>query len=207
MLSKVILRSLIAIAGAFLALPVENAAAANGKAVCVNSDGSLVVRTRCTRKQKRFAPITLAEGVNTSPLASGPTGPQGGAGLNGPTGPSGAQGPTGSAGVKGPKGRIDLSACYVTSNSTSNLFNPSTASVAIDVFCNPNTEFLLEEDVSAVAFTGSTGTTAFIQSRSGYDAEIAGDLRSYGVQHVMVRLTSGGAGAFIVNARGICCPR
>ncbi|MCB0328912.1 MAG: collagen-like protein [Bdellovibrionales bacterium] len=109
----------------FMALP-EDAHAMKSK-VCLQPDGSLVVKRRCNTNKGE---ITLslgdisasiqsetgpqgpkgevgAQGLQGATGAVGPQGPKGDTGDQGPTGPQGSQGPQGNQGpqgVQGPKG-------------------------------------------------------------------------------------------------------
>jgi Collagen triple helix repeat (20 copies) len=142
---------------------------------------------------------------------SGPVGSAGVVGLKGsvgPTGASGAQGQQGIQGVKGPPGQLDLSGCRVTPSSfTSNFLSPANAVLYTEVYCNPTTEFLLEDDAVVAAFPGSEGTRSVIQWRLTYTQNVNGDIRDYGVGIYANRYLTVGQGILNLTVRGICCPR
>ncbi|MCB0334219.1 MAG: collagen-like protein [Bdellovibrionales bacterium] len=79
--------------------PTEDAHALNSK-VCLKSNGSLVVKRRCSAK-KGESTLSLGDISASIQSEAGPQGPKGDSGAAGPQGPQGA---TGAVGPEGPKG-------------------------------------------------------------------------------------------------------
>jgi len=183
--------------------------AATTKQVCLTAKGALFVRSKCRRGEKVFSATTFNQTVQSSAQAAGPAGPigvQGIQGVLGQLGLQGNQGPRGIAGIKGPKGTIDFSGCRIATASTSNFANPANPSTSTFVTCNPNTEFVYDDDYKITVVPFSTGTEVFIQSRISTTNTIAGDTREYQIDVQALRTTTVGSGIYILDLRAVCCP-
>lgn len=205
MLSKIIpLLIVIALSQISLFLP-EAMAATSAKKLCANSKGAIVIKSKCSKSEKSVSPSTFKQVLSTVDGLSGPAGVQG---IEGSVGAQGPQGSQGVPGVKGPKGTLNLAACRVTSEGyDSNFFNLSNPVLYAEAYCNPSTEFILEDEYKVIVFPGSVGTDIAIQARSPYHQTINGDTREYAVGVFANRINIVGNGAYELRVRAICCPR
>lgn len=184
-------------------------AATSAKKVCVNAKGAILIRTKCRSGEKLLSTLTLNQTIASSQDAAGLAGPQGIAGIEGVAGPVGPSGPVGIQGGKGADGQLNLSACRVVDNGyDTNFSNPSNSILYAEVFCNPSTEFLLEEDSRVdTIFQESSGTRAALQGRFPYFQTINGDVKEYGVGVFANRFLTVGNGILELKVRAVCCPR
>ena len=194
----------------------EVQAATKAQKICVNSAGAIAIKSKCKKNEKLLSALTLNQTIATSQEAAGPIGIQGEAGPQGPTGPQGAtgpignspQGPQGIQGAKGFRGQIDLSACRLTSEYyISNFPNENDAILYGEVSCNPNTEFLLEEESIVTPIFNSDGTRVALQGRFSDIQNVNGDIRVYKVGIFANRFLKVGKGYFDLRIRAVCCPR
>ncbi len=199
----------ITIAIALLALPNAAFAAKTAK-VCVTDKGEIFVRSKCLKNEKILSAPVLNSLISSDIAAAGAPGEQGVVGvtgIKGPIGPQGPLGPQGIAGIQGIKGLIDFSGCRQVAGGSSNILLPSQTLVTTSVFCDPSFEFLLNDEFVTLPFGNSAGSKIFIQNRSTETQTIAGDTKEYGVTYTSNRLTSVGSGIYVLNIKGLCCPR
>lgn len=204
MLSKIVRIALLLIIVVSPLLPDANAATASKK-LCVNKKGAITIKSTCSKGEKAISPKSFNQLLATVQDIAGPVGPQG---VIGPVGPAGPEGSQGVVGVKGPKGTLNLAACRVsTTGYASNFFTTSNPVLYAETYCNPSTEFILEDQYRVNVFPGSEGTDIAIQGRLPYYQTFGSDTREYGVGVYANRINISGSGAyeFLVNA--ICCPR
>jgi hypothetical protein len=195
MLSKIIKNSIIVLLLVGLIQPVQ--AATRKQLLCLDASGQIQARKKCLSTETVFNIATLTQQISQS---------IGGTSV-GPKGPTGNKGAKGDAGVKGAKGLIDFSACRVIIANDSNFLTPSDGDLSTIMTCDPNSEFLFDEEYKVTALPNSIGTTAYIQSNSSTTYNSLGDTRRYEVSIYANRDKFVGAGMYQLQTRAICCPR
>lgn len=192
---------------AFFAVSDAYAAKTKPRKVCISSSGELLVKSKCTEGETLLSAAKLNQFINGSAKTVGPKGPEGIVGPQGPPGLQGDKGEQGQAGSKGIKGLIDFSGCRMITAQGNNIFIPANSGVFATATCDPENEFVFEDDVSQFIFPGSEGSKIFIQGRLTNTNTIVGDTREYEVTYYANRLVTVGQGMYILNVRVLCCPR
>lgn len=186
-------------------------AASAARKVCVKSDGSILVKAKCKKGETLLSSASLNKTIATSQDAAGPSGSPGVTGIKGITGNIGVAGPQGAQGVVGPKGapgQINFSACRLTTQAYDTNFQvPSNPVLYAEVSCNPNTEYILEDESIVSIFPDSAGTKVVLQGRLPFHQNINGDVREYAVGIFANRFATGGSGIYELLVRAVCCPR
>lgn len=195
----------------FIGVTSTHAVAASSKKLCVDQAGKIFVRGKCKKGETLFSAVSLNQSIASSQDAAGPAGLQGesgGKGDIGPVGPEGPQGAQGAVGEKGAPGELNFNGCRITSEGyDSNALNTTNSVLYAEVFCNPNTEYLLEDESRVNFLPGSVGSRAVLQGRLPYHHSVNGDEREYGVGIYANRFLVVGPGLFELIVRGVCCPR
>ena len=187
------------------------------KRVCVLTDGSISVRSKCPKGSSQLSFEAIVNSASSFQNLAGESGPKGATGALGAIGPVGALGAIGAVGpvglqgpvgMKGPRGKIDFSACRTISITDSNLEDPNIFVLSTTLVCNAQSEFVLDSEFAVAVAPSSVGTKVFIQAQDQATSNgLDNNPLVNRVDYTATRYTSVGLGVIFLSSAVICCPR